>query len=125
MATEVEATIVIARAQEQLRQERETFDQKKGQDGLWFALRLAMGWSAVVLLPMIGGVSGWVIAHHTAFAGSTVTLAASSLFVDSIGLVLAVWRIVLGAGPEGLVPVTRQTVTRQTESHHEPVDETV
>jgi cytochrome c biogenesis protein CcdA len=109
MATEVEATIVIARAQEQLRQERETFDQKKRQDGRWFLLRLAMGWSAVVLLPAIGGVSGWVIANHPNFAAGTVTLAASALFVDSIGLVLAVWRIVLGTGPEGLVPVTRKS----------------
>ena len=108
MATEVDATIVVARAQEQLRQERETFDQKKRQDSRWFLLRLAMGWSAVVLLPAIGGISGWVIANHSHFSTGTVTLASSALFVDSLGLVLAVWRIVLGVGPEGLAPVTRK-----------------
>jgi|SRR5580704_1292895 hypothetical protein len=107
MATEDEVTIGIARAQEQLRQERETFDQKKGQDGRWFLLRLAMGWSAVILLPGIGAVSGWVITNHSHFSTGTVTLAASALFIDALGLVLAVWRIVLGTGPEGLVPVTR------------------
>jgi hypothetical protein len=106
MASEVDATIGIARSQERLRQERETFDQKKRQDSRWFLLRLAMGWSAVVLLPAIGGISGWVIASHSHFSAGTVTLASSALFVDSLGLILAVWRIVLGVGPEDLVPVT-------------------
>lgn len=106
MTVEVTETVVIARAEERLRQERETFDQKKRQDGRWFILRLAMGWSAVFLLPGIGVVSGWVIANQSDFSGSTVTLAASSLLVDSVGLVIAVWRIVLGTGPDQLSPVT-------------------
>lgn len=96
-------------ADEQLRQERIAFDQRKRQDDRWFLLRLAMGWSAVLLLPAIGGLSGWIVTMHSEFPAETVALASSALFVDSIGLMLAVWRIVLGGGPGELAPLTRQT----------------
>ena len=113
MAVTVDATIAIARAQEQLRQERETFDQKKRQDARWFVLRLVTGWIAVALLPALGGVSAWVIANNVDFSTGTVTLAAAALFVDSLGLVLSVWRIVLGTGPERLGSVTQREFTQE------------
>jgi hypothetical protein len=109
-------TIALAREQEQLRQERETFDQRKKQDGRWFLLRLAMGWTAVALLPGIGVTSGWIIFHYAQFAASTVTVATGALLVDTLGLVLSVWRIVLGRGPESLGPVT---ATQPRRSRHQ------
>ena len=104
----VQDTIALQQAAERLRQERETFDQKKQQDRRWFSLRLAMGWTSVVLLPTIMTVSSWIIFHRETFSEATVTLAASALLVDTLGLVLSIWRIVVTAGgPEKLAPVTR------------------
>jgi ABC-type uncharacterized transport system permease subunit len=101
-------TIALEQAHEQLRQERETFDQKKSQDGQWFRLRLAMGWTAVVLLPAIMAISTWILLHPGSFSREVVTLAASAMLVDALGLVLSVWRLVVGVrGPSVLVPVTK------------------
>jgi len=101
----VEETIAIARAQEELRQGRETFDQRKAQDRRWFAMRLAMGWVALVVLPAIGALAAWMLFNHDSFPAVTVTLATSVLLVDIVGLVIAVWRVVLGSGPQALEPV--------------------
>jgi hypothetical protein len=105
MTDPIKETIALAGEQEYLRQARETFDQRKKQDGRWNILRLVMGWIAVVLLPGVGVTSGWIIFHHTEFSVETVTVATSTLLVDTVGLVISVWRIVLGTGPTALTPV--------------------
>lgn len=97
--------IELLRAQEQLRQQRETFDQHKRQDSRWFLLKLVMGWTSVVLLPGIGFTCGYVIFNHQHFSSATVTAATAALFVDTLGLVMSVWRLVLGKGPEPLQPI--------------------
>lgn len=103
----IKDTIALAQAQERLRQESETFDQKARQDAHWFRLRLAMGWVAVILLPAIMITSTAILVNPSGFTEATVTLAASTLFVDAAGLIFAVWRIVLGArSPDALGPVT-------------------
>lgn len=104
MAT-AENQLAVAEASEHLRQTQETFDQLKSQDRRWFNLRHAMGWVAVVLLPVICGVSAFVIFDHSAFDNGTVVFASGALFVDSLALVAAVWRLVLGKGPENLRPI--------------------
>lgn len=104
MAT-AEDQLAVAQATERLRQAQETFDQLKSQDRRWFNLRHAMGWVAVILLPVICGVSAFVIFNHGAFDSGTVAFASGALFVDSLALVAAVWRLVLGKGPENLRPI--------------------
>jgi hypothetical protein len=106
MTDPVTETIEIANAQERLRQERETFDQRKEQDARYFKLRMAMGWIAVVLLPAIGVTCGWIIFHSHEFTSGTVGVAATALLVDALGLVVSVWKIVMGSGPQALEPVT-------------------
>lgn len=106
ITAEVADTIALERAQEELRQERETFDQRKEQDARWFSLRLAMGITAVLLIPTFMGICTWVIVNHTAFDGAVVTAAAAGLFADVLGMILSVWRIVLGQAPDALAPVT-------------------
>ena len=59
--------------EERLRQERELFDQRKSQDRKTFVLRLAMGWTAVVLLLAICALCGYVVLHNEDFASGTVT----------------------------------------------------
>jgi hypothetical protein len=106
MADPVTETIAIANAEERLRQERETFNQRKEQDARYFKLRMSMGWIAVFLLPAIGVTCGWIIFHSHEFASATVTVATSALLVDTLGLVVSVWKIVMGSGPRALEPVT-------------------
>lgn len=109
MTSPTDDTIALARAAETLRQERETFDQRKAQDRRWHVQRLAMGWMAFAALPFIAAVCGWVIFNHEDFTPATVSLAAAALLVDTLGLVGAVWRGILGKGPEPLAPVASQT----------------
>jgi hypothetical protein len=98
--------IALGTAQEHLRQQRETFDQRKRHDGRWFLLKLVMGWIAVALLPGIAVICGFVIFSPERYSTTTVAAATAALFVDTLGLVMSVWRLVLGKGPDPLQPVT-------------------
>lgn len=101
-------TASIARAFEQLRQERETFNQAKDLEGRWFFLRLIMGYSAVALLAAIMIVASYVLFNASDFPGSVLTAAGGALFVDALGLVIAVWKIALNPTFYArLAPVTR------------------
>ena len=78
-----------------MRQERETFDQRKKQDARWFALRLTMGFMAAMLLPVVAFVAAYVLFYHEDFPPSIVTSAGAVLFADVTGLLIAVWKLVL------------------------------
>jgi hypothetical protein len=100
--------IEIARAEEQLRQERETFDQQKQHDNLWFALQLSMGYSSIILLAAILMVSSWIIFHADAFSPTVIKSAGAAIFVDALGLIVSVWRVALKPNGFGkLAPVTK------------------
>jgi len=112
--------VVLAQAEERLRQERELFDQRKSQDRKTFVLRLAMGWTAVVLLLAICALCGYVVLHNEDFASGTVTAATSALLVEALGLVVAVWRGTLGKGPAELGPTTSTTLPVAAPGPDEP-----
>ena len=100
--------VVIARATEQLRQERETFDQAKRHEARWFILRLAMGYCAVLLLGVIMAVASYVLFDSPKFPTSVVSAAGAALFVDVVGLLAAVWKIALNPNFSArLTPVTQ------------------
>ena len=100
--------VVVARATEQLRQERETFDQAKQHEGRWFVLRLVMGYSAVLLLGAIMAVASYVLFNSSSFPAGVVTAAGAALFVDVLGLLMAVWKIALNPNFSArLAPVTQ------------------
>jgi hypothetical protein len=69
-------------AAEQLRQERETFDQARSQDRLWFGLRLAMGYVAIAIMVLVASVSLYVMLHPQRYGPAVLTLAAAALLVD-------------------------------------------
>jgi len=100
----------IARAEEQLRQERETFDQQRSQDQLWFNLRLAVGYSSIVLLGGIMGACFLIITHDPAFPSAVVLGATGALFSDVLGLLVTVWKVVLNPGT--LTRLAPETTTR-------------
>ena len=85
----------LLRLEEQVRQEQETFNLRKEHEERWFSLRLRMGYIAVIALPLFLIVCSYVIYNNESFPDSVVTLAASALLVDILGLVISVWKLVL------------------------------
>lgn len=109
MNNSVLSPVAIERATEQLRQERETFNQAKQHEGRWFVLRLVMGYSAVVLLGAVMLVASYILFNAAAFPTGVVTAAGAALFVDVLGLLIAVWKIALNPDFHAkLTPITRE-----------------
>jgi uncharacterized membrane protein YqjE len=99
--------ISIERASEQLRQEREAFDQQKKHAEWWFRLRMAMGCIAVLSLPAIMGIASYVLVHADAYTTGVVAGATAALFADVLGVVGGVWRISMNPqSVSKLTPVT-------------------
>ena len=84
----------LERVKERLRQERQTFDQHKAHENLWFRLRLVMGYSSVVLLIGIMFVSSYILVKNAFYPGTVVTAAGAALFADTLGLVVSIWKVV-------------------------------
>jgi len=119
MGNNVLSPIEIERAMEQLRQEREVFDQRKGQEERWFFLRLTMGYASVVLLVAVIAICALILFNADKFPDFTVKAAGAALFADVVGLLIGVWKIVLK--PDfitKLVPETRQELPNP--GHAEP-----
>lgn len=96
-----------SRAYERLRQERETFDAHKAQDGNWFRLRLFVGYLGMLLLVAITIVLGWITLHPGDFTPQVGAFAASGLFVEVLGLAVWIARTAFSANAVGrLRPVT-------------------
>ncbi len=78
---------------EKIRQLRQAFDQKRRQSDRWFQLRLAMGYTAVVLLASVIVICALILFNASSHSEQVVTLAATALLVDVIGLLIGVWKI--------------------------------
>lgn len=103
--------VIIERASEQLRQERETFDQAKKQEHLWFVLRLSMGFSSIVLLSAVMFIAVYIIFNYQSFPSSIATAAGAALFADVLGLLIGVWKITLN--PKSITklePITQSSI---------------
>jgi hypothetical protein len=104
-------TIALVRAQEQLRQERDTFDSQMRQYKRNCLLRITMGWLAALLLPSIAAVCAWLVTQDDGVSARTQELATAALLVDVLGVVLSVWRGVVGSAPVApVLPVTNGAV---------------
>ncbi len=88
----------LTKAAERLRQQRETFNQRKRHDSLWFWLKLVMGYSAVILLLAILIISCTIIFDYANYPDKIINWAAPALFVDILGLIFTVWKVVLSPG---------------------------
>jgi hypothetical protein len=98
----------ILRAQEELRQERDTFDQRKQHEARWNRLRLVMGYSAIGLLFVVAGISIYILLNGARFETSVEAAAGAALFVDILGLLVAAWKMLLSpASFPGFGPVTK------------------
>ena len=100
--------VLDERAMERLRQERETFEQHKVQANRRATLQLVMGYASIFILFLVVVVCWYVLRNNALFPTEAVKMAAAALFVDVLGLIVSVWKIVLN--PEfktQLAPVTK------------------
>ena len=103
------SAIKLTKAAETLRQESETFEQYKIHDRQWFILRLVMGYTAVVSLIAILVISATIIFNYQNFPDKIVSWAGPALFVDILGLIFTVWKVVLNPNfSTKLEPVTKK-----------------
>jgi hypothetical protein len=110
------------RVRERLRQERETFDQRKDQEKQWFLLRLRMGYTAVAVLLGVAFVSSYVVLDSVHYPRSVVASACIALFTDICGVVAAVWTLALKPGSvTRLAPITIDSAWPECAERH-PAD---
>jgi len=112
MIPEAADAIAIARANEELRQERDTFDQRKRHENTWFWLRVAMGYTSILLLAVVMAVAGYMLLNPSPYSPAVLTTAGAALFVDVLGLLVGVWKIALNPNfISRLAPITRTLVS--------------
>ena len=114
------SAMTLLRLEEFLRQERETFNQRKQHNARWFTLRLRMAYIAAALLPAIAVFCIYIIFHHDQYPSTVVGSAAVALLVDVFGFVSAAWKIVLSPG----AAVKLEPITRPDDQVLAPPDET-
>jgi hypothetical protein len=94
-------------AVEHLRQQKETFNQHKSQATWWFALRLSVGFISIFVLLIVCYVAAHILLNSTEYPTCVVTIAASALFIDTLGILGAVWKIVIAPSSSiKLQPIT-------------------
>ncbi|MGB4580289.1 MAG: hypothetical protein WBI91_00250 [Coriobacteriia bacterium] len=98
----------LERIRERLRQDRETFDQHKAHEDRWFTLRLVMGYSSAAMLVVFLVASALVIFNAESFPSEIVKAAGAAFFVDALGLVISIWKIVFNPDfMTKLAPITQ------------------
>jgi hypothetical protein len=85
---------VHAEQAERLRQSVIAFEQRHRHREHWFTLRLAMGYVAVVTLPLVCIIACFVILNYGQFGAKAVTLA-SGVLLSAVALLAAVWKQIL------------------------------
>ncbi|HWM64661.1 MAG TPA: hypothetical protein VNP96_11825 [Solirubrobacterales bacterium] len=93
-----DAEAAQAERAERLRQDTLAFDQRHKHRERWFTLRFAMGWVAVLSLPVVCFVASFVIFNYERFGPKAVT-AASGVLLTVVALLATAWRRVLSASP--------------------------
>jgi hypothetical protein len=72
-----------------------------------------MGYVSIILLSAVTAISWYILTNRTQFPASVITSAAVALFVDVLGLLAGVWKIVLNpASVTRLAPTTKVSLTR-------------
>jgi len=98
---------------ERLRQSRAAFDQLVDHRERWFRLRTTMGYVALLVVPLICALAGFVIVNHRDFDAKVIALACTAL-VSAIGLLAAAWRVILATAPSQPPPLDAGECDRPT-----------
>jgi hypothetical protein len=83
------------RAVEQLRQEREAFEQAKTQGVHWFRLRLCMGYASLFILFGVAAACSYIVLNPAGYSTAVITIAATTLLVDIASLAASISKLVL------------------------------
>jgi hypothetical protein len=90
------SNFLIAKFQnEKLRQVKETFEQRKSHERLWFKLRLFIGYASIIMIIGVFALSFYILYYSSQFSTTIIYLAGAALFVDMVALVATVWKMVL------------------------------
>jgi hypothetical protein len=84
-----------ARAREQLRQEREAFEQAFRHDKAWFRLRLTMGYLGLGLMLAIFTLAMWILVQPHAYGPVPIGAAAVSIAGQAMAVGYNIVRLVL------------------------------
>jgi hypothetical protein len=97
-----------ARDREQLRQEREAFEQVRRHGASWFRLRLIICYAIVLMLYVSGAVSSYILLHPVDYSAEILGVAATTLLVDMVAMAATTFRLVLRRDDAfRLKPITR------------------
>lgn len=113
------------RSMQQLAQEQATFDQAQFQDKCIFVLRMIMGATAIIAIPVIVCICYKIIfePHQDMMVKR---LAAGAVFISIAGLVAYVWRVFLSpASVSPLRPVTTPNGASPATVDQQPTDQAV
>lgn len=114
------ALLFLNRSREALRQEAETFDQRKSHGERWFALRERIGNAAIIYLSVIAIFCMGIILAWQFFPTAVVTGAVSTLFVEVVGVAVGVWKTVINPSSiTELEPVTIVEQDKYASAHEE------
>lgn len=118
--SEHKIALFLNRSIEALRQEKETFDQRKNHGERWFTLRERTGNEAIILLRVIAIFCMCVILAWPYFPPAVVTGAVTTLFVEVVGLAIGIWKTVIKPGSIAqLEPVTTVAQDKYGSAHEE------
>lgn len=108
------------RAREQLRQEREAFEQMRREVARWSVLRLCMGYGGLGLMTGIAAIAGVVVLHPDRYGAIPVGAAATALLVDMVSLAASIARLVLSRSSMiVLEPLTQATAEERRSARSE------
>ena len=92
-----------------LEQEKICFEENRKHFNRWNILKLVMGYSAISILVCIMLICGFVIFNHAKFSEEIVLACLVALFTDIIGLMIAIYKIVLKENNiTDFIPVTKR-----------------
>lgn len=94
------------RSSERLRQERETFDQLKAHDAIWFKLKLAAGATAILGFAAILLVAAFILLQPTRYSADMLALGAYAMIADIVALIGVTIGMIFKDGSRNLGPIT-------------------
>src|SRR5688500_1687961 len=86
--------LALERAEEELRQARETFSIRQAHDRAWRRVRLLVSYISVLIIIVVMAVSIWVLLNHQSFPDTIQKAAIAAFFVDLLGTVTLVWKLI-------------------------------
>lgn len=84
----------LAKVEEELRQNRERFNQEQKLEARWFNLQLFMGYIAASMLPAIAVTCIYILLAHENFPPAVVISAGAALFADIVGITAGAWKMI-------------------------------